>query len=167
MCIIRTFCSYVKFRSFTTIEREGALGPLIQPFFGTPMANVCNICLCFTEHVRGRRKIGGSPKTEARGSRALWSQWKHSLGPEGLGCCLPLLSSAFNVTERNCESDRVDRQLLTASGEKSCMSVVSLRCARLPRRKMQNSVKKRNEENWFSTKRNCIYDHLKFIEMNL
>lgn len=67
MCIIRTSCSYVKFRSFTTIEREGALGPLIPPFFGTPMANVCNICLCFTDHVRGRRKIGGSPKTEARG----------------------------------------------------------------------------------------------------
>lgn len=61
---------------------------------------------------------------EDRGPRGveLSGRSENSLGPEGLGCCLALLSSAFNVTERNCESDRDDRQLLTASGEKSHMS---------------------------------------------
>lgn len=82
-------------------------------------------------HVRGRRKIGGSLRTEARGELELSGRSENSLGPEGLGCCLALLSRAFNVTERNCQSDRGDGQLLTASGEKS--RPVRLRCARLPR----------------------------------
>lgn len=167
MCIIRTSCSYVKFRSFTTIEREGALGPLIPVFLVLRWQTSVTFAYVSRSTWEGGERSVACRRPRPEGSRALWSQWKHSLGPEGLGCCLPLLSSAFNVTERNCESDRVDRQLLTASGEKSRMSVVSLRCARLPRRKMQNSVRKRNEENWFSTKCNCIYDHLKFIEMNL
>ena len=36
----------------------------------------------------------------------------------GLGCCPALLSTAFNMKECNSESDHIDRQLLTMSGEK-------------------------------------------------
>lgn len=36
----------------------------------------------------------------------------------GLGCCLVLLSAAFNMTEHNSESDHIDRKLLTMSGKK-------------------------------------------------
>lgn len=164
---MKTSCSYVIFRCLTAIEREGALG---QPSSPLPLFLVLRWQTSVRFAYVSRTTWEGGERSVARrrprpeGSRALWSQRKHSLGPEGLGCCLPLLSSAFNVTERNCGSDRVDRQLLTASGEKRLFHCGAHVCHG---GKMQNSVKKRNEENWFSTKCSCIYEHYKFIKMNL
>lgn len=56
----------------------------------------------------------------------LWCPGKTKSQARGLGCCLTLLSTAFNMTEHNSDSDHIDRKRLTRSGEKSDMSVVSL-----------------------------------------
>lgn len=110
----------------------------------------------FTDHVRGRRKIGGSRKDRGPRGAGLSGRSENSLRPEGSGCCLALLSSAFNVTERNCQSDRDDRQLLTASGEKRRLVHCGVSvCHARHGGKCKSGFKKRNTER-------SMYGHLKF-----
>lgn len=59
-----------------------------------------------------------SQQTKARGNTVLRAQGKTKSQARGLGWCLALLSTAFNMTEHNSDSDHIDRKLLTMSGEK-------------------------------------------------
>lgn len=85
------------------------------------MANRCNTRLCHVYDMRAYSETAiacSTQQTKASGSTVLWYPGKTKSQARGLGCCLALLSTAFNMTEHNSDSDHIDRKLLTMSGEK-------------------------------------------------
>lgn len=85
------------------------------------MTNECNARLCQMYDMRDYRERAtgcSSQPTKAWGSTVPRCPGKTKSQARGLGCCLALLSTAFNMTKHNSDSDHIDRKLLTMSGEK-------------------------------------------------
>lgn len=83
--------------------------------------NQCNTCLCQMYDMRAYSETAtacSSQQTKASGRTVLWCPGKTKSQARGLGCCLALLSTVFNMIEHNSDSDHIDRKLLTMSGEK-------------------------------------------------
>lgn len=114
--------SNVKFKQQQSVYRAQWYLAEVDPYIATPfeimMTNECNTRLCQMYDVRKYSETAtacSSQQTEAWG---IWCPGKTKSQARGLGCCLAPLSTAFNMTEHNSDSDHIDRKLLTMSGEK-------------------------------------------------
>lgn len=94
--------------------------PCFGTLFGTLTANESNIAYvsCMTREDGERAAALPLTGDQSLKEPSALVAGKTKSQARGLGCCLALLSTAFNMTEHNSESDHIDRKLLTMSGEK-------------------------------------------------